>query len=523
MVQRKSGGSSKRKGVESGANGRAAEPEERCLIINAEKSLIRVAYLENGRLTELHIEQPQSAGTVGNIYKGKVVRVLPGMSAAFVDIGLDKAAFLHSKDLASAMQDISGMFDVGDDDEDRGRKRSSHRIEDHLKENQQIIVQVSKPSIGNKGARITQAISLPGRYAVYMPSFERIGVSRKIESPEERKRLRKAIADLKYDGGFIIRTAAEGVSARQLQSEAKFLVKLWDSIKRKARRKSAPVMLHQDLDVMLKMVRDLMTGEMNRLIVDDPSHHKRILKFISSYAPELKKSVELYKGDAPIFEAFHIEEEIERALSRKVWLKSGGYILIDPTEALTAIDVNTGRYVGKKNQDETILKTNLEAVEEIVYQLRLRNIGGIIIIDFIDMAPQAHRQKVYEALEEALKSDRNRSRVLQISKLGLVEMTRKRTSKSLLQSLTEPCPCCEGRGRIKSRAYLARTFLHKVEKQLKSGTKGTPVLRVNPRMAEYLRENAADRITEIERAFKVKIGIQEDPSIHVESVKISFT
>ena len=443
------------------------------ILINATPEETRVALVEHQALAELHFERARDRGIVGNIYKGKVVRVLPGMQAAFVDLGLAKAGFLHVSDFHPGVDALplvdadtlerdgdtampppaadpvgEGFADQGFDE--LGRLPAHHEpIETRLSRGDEILVQVAKEPLGSKGARITSHISLPGRHLVYLPTTNHLGVSRRIEDEEERQRLRDIVLAMKPAGaGFIIRTVCVGLSRSELQTDMRFLIDLWNRILKRSEDVSAPCQLHYDMDITLRSIRDLFTPEVEKVVVDRREDQQRILELVESFAPALTSRVELHEGPEPLFDRYGIEQAIGRALERRVWLKSGGYIVIDQTEALTTIDVNTGRYVGKYNHEETVLKTNLEAAREIVDQLRLRNIGGIIIVDFIDMMDPANQQLVMDAFDAALKHDKMRSNILKISELGLVEMTRKRTRASLPQLLTDPCPTCEGRGRI---------------------------------------------------------------------------
>ncbi|RLB31798.1 MAG: Rne/Rng family ribonuclease, partial [Deltaproteobacteria bacterium] len=412
------------------------------LVINARPHETRVALVENGTVVELHLKRGSEQELLGNIYLGKVIRVLPGMQAAFVDIGIDKPAFLYVTDVYNDVRQWEQiMLQEGDDDNNqesatpirmRFQRGSDINIEDLLKEGQDILVQVSKEPMGTKGARLTSHITLPGRHLVYMPTVDHIGISRRIEDEKERMRLKKIVQDLCPPGeGFIIRTVSERAPRDKFTSEMEFLTKLWRNIQKKRDTGSAPSILHKELTITLKAVRDLFTKEIDRLVIDSREEYQSVMEFIETFAPNLRYSVELYEGREPIFDAYGIEMEINRALDKKIWLKSGGYIVIESTEALTVIDVNTGSYVGKRNLEETIVKTNLEAVKEIAYQIRLRNIGGLIVIDFIDMNREADKEKVFYALKEALEKDKAKTAVLRMSELGLIEMTRKRTKEDI--------------------------------------------------------------------------------------------
>ncbi|HSR37089.1 MAG TPA: Rne/Rng family ribonuclease, partial [Desulfurivibrionaceae bacterium] len=479
------------------------------LVINTTSHETRIALIENGTIAELYIERSRVKGIVGNIYKGRVIRVLPGMQAAFVDIGLEKAAFLYVADVFDPLEEYEGFMDGNGkkdgasqeaDGEERPVLHPTHPIEELLQEGQELLVQVSKEPIGTKGARITSHISLPGRHLVYMPTVDHVGISRRIEDEEERERLREIVARIKPAGsGFIVRTVSEGKSEDDLIADMKYLIKLWEEVAKRKEKASAPLLIHADLDVTQKVVRDILTEDVNRIVVDAKPEYDRIVQFITTFMPKMKYSIEHYDDEEPIFDHFGLEVEISRALGRKVWLKSGGYIIIEQTEALTAIDVNTGRFVGKHNLEDTILKTNLEAVKEIAYQLRLRNIGGIIIIDFIDMEKEVNREKVFTALEEALKSDKSKTNILKISELGLVEMTRKRVRESIGRMMCEPCPYCEGRGYVKSKTTVCHEIFRELRREMLD-IRGTKVmLTVHPQVADLLYDEERRGLEELEK------------------------
>ena len=653
---------------------------KREIVINASALEVRVALLEDGSLTELYLERQQHRGLAGNIYKGKVTRVLPGMQAAFVDIGLEKAGFLHVSDFHDDIQAVGSIAEViGEDDvetypvdgdgdggdeakspqdlrdqqqlaelenleepserqtdrqndrqdeqdqrqaerpsvrqggarqavqqevqrrdvapgveenseeesiEQEGvevdrldlgdetaatsvegeadaaspaaaageagaapgtkRRRSRRRrrrggkahkrrprvheqrsrlpIEQQLHRNQEIIVQIAKEPMGTKGARLTSSISLPGRHLVYMPTSGHVGVSRRIGSAEERARLRAAVKELgRVQGGFIVRTACEGVSKREIQRDANFLTRLWGSILAKSESSPPASILYSDLDVALRTVRDLFSSEIDKLWCDDPETFERIGQFVQHYMPRLRARLTMYQGAEPIFDHFKIEPQIERALDRKVWLKSGGYLVFDQAEALTAIDVNTGRFVGKTNQDETVLRTNLEAAEEVVKQLRLRNIGGIIIVDFIDMSREADRKKVSDVLREALRRDKARTSALKISELGLVQMTRKRTRESLEELLTDTCPHCEGRRVVKSVPTLAAEVLRGIHREARRRSGDDMLLvKVHPAVARYLYDHGARDLEALERRVGIKIVLRAMEGLEPGSFELSL-
>jgi ribonuclease G len=495
------------------------------LVINADGPETRVALIESGQLVELYVERRRERGIVGNIYKGRVKRVLPGMQAAFVDIGVEKAAFLYVADVRGAPEDYRSLFLDSDIPVDKGDKKgknsSSARIEDVVKEGQEVLVQVAKAPIGTKGARSTAYVSLPGRNLVFMPTVNHVGISRRITSDKERKRLRAIIDSMRPEGaGFIVRTVAEGVSEKELRADMEFLIKLWNSILKKNQSAKAPSLLYNDLDLLLRTVRDLFTPEVDRLIVDNKSEYERLLKFVGAFMPDFTGKIELYDKREPIFDAYGLEAEIDRALQRKVMLRSGGSLVVDQGEALTAIDVNTGKFVGKKSLEETITQTNLEACKEVADQLRLRNIGGMIIVDFIDMDRQANREKVMRAFEEALKHDRAKANVTKISELGLVEMTRKRTRESLTRMLTEGCPYCEGRGFVKSKTTVCAEILRKLRRDGGSFEEDVLVVNCHPDVADLLVSVEQQYLEELEKKLHKKILIQAKRRFHLEKFEV---
>ncbi|MFQ5716275.1 MAG: ribonuclease E/G [Nitrospinales bacterium] len=489
------------------------------IIINSNPREIRVALLENHQLVELFIEHKASKGIVGNVYKGKVTRVLPGMQVAFIDIGLEKAGFLYVGDI--------DVVDFSELEEERAEKEKSLPpnnglnpedqsgalrnpsplipIQDILKEGQDIMVQVAKNPMGTKGARLTSYITLPGSRIVYMPTMNQISVSRRIEDESERQRLIDLVAETGNSGeGYIVRTAGEGG--------------------RKSESMEATCLLYEDLNLIFRSIRDLFNQDVNRLVIDSKSEYQKCLEFCSTYLPHLVDKVELYDDRVPIFDYYGVEMEINRALGRKIWLKSGGYIAIDHTEALVAIDVNTGKFVGQSDPEETILKTNLEAVKEIVYQLRLRNIGGIIVLDFIDMAREESKEIVWNTLYQELKSDRYRTKILKISEIGLVEMTRKRVRGSLSQTLTDSCFYCEGKGYIKSPITISNEILRGI-KQLagNNSEKKTVSVRVHPAVYSMIFEEESAYLSEMEKQYNIEISVQKDPKLHQEKYYLAMT
>jgi ribonuclease G len=494
------------------------------LVINTTSHETRVALLEGGHIAELYIERERERGIVGNIYKGRVIRVLPGMQAAFVDIGLGKAAFLYVADVLDEMEQVERSIE-GDEqltDQEVTEPVPLPPIENLLHEGQELLVQISKEPIGTKGARITSHISLPGRHLVYMPTVDHVGISRRIESEDERERLRRIVEQMRAPGtGFIVRTVSEGKSEEDLRLDMEFLVGLWESLSRGLDEAGAPTLVHSDLDVTSKVLRDILTEDVQRIIVDNLDEYNKILRFLRTFMPRLNFCVELFKEDEPIFDAYGLEVEISRALGRKVWLKSGGSIVIDQTEALTAIDVNTGRYVGKHNLEDTILKTNLEAVREIAFQLRLRNIGGLIIIDFIDMEKETHREKVHATLEDALKGDKNKSNILKISELGLVEMTRKRVRESIGRTLCEPCSYCEGNGYVKARLTVIYEILRELHREMTDLPAGQITLLAHPEIAGLLVDEERIGLDALEERYGRAVAINPRPGFHIEQFEIA--
>ena len=499
------------------------------LIINVTLGETRIARLENGVVTELTIERTREGGIVGNIYKGKVVRVMPGMQAAFVEIGLDRTAFLHAsdvaRDLARFEEEENSTRAAREEEEPPGRggrrPRGGRAIESVLQDGREVLVQVEKEPMGTKGARVTSHVSLPGRYLVYMPTVEHVGVSRRIDDPRERGRLKEMMRKVKKGpGGFIVRTVSSGVTEREFADDVSYLTKTWSEVEKNAASAKAPALIHAELDVLSRAVRDLFTPDIDRVVVDSKEAQDHICEFVSRFMPKGKKAVELYEGTDPIFDAFGIEIEITRALGHKVWLKSGGYIIVEQTEALTAIDVNTGRFVGRRKVDETILKTNLEAVKEIVYQLRLRSIGGIIIIDFIDMERVSDRNKVYNALKEALKGDRARTTITKISELGLVEMTRKRTREDLRRQLTNTCPYCEGKGYLKSPTTICYEVFREICREVPEIKGKQAVVYCHPSVASVLYDEERAQLEQLESRFAKRIQVKSVSDYHLEQFDV---
>jgi ribonuclease G len=503
------------------------------LIINAASFEIRTALIEYGNLVEFHLERPAEKGLVSNIYKGVVKRVLPGMQAAFVDIGLERTGFLYVDDVTVKKnggnreipcdQDENGGQCCGDSDPTNivSSHSSGLSIDELLSEGQEILVQICKDPIGTKGARLTCNITLPCRNVVFMPMTDHIGISRKIEDEETRQKLKDIIEELRPAGtGFIVRTVGEKASQHDLEADMEFLLHLWDEVKDNSANSPVPSLVYEDLDITLRTVRDIFSADVDRLIVDDRKVYERILKFVETFAPHLRSRVGLYEEKTPIFDAYGIEMDINRALDKKIWLRCGGYIIIETTEALTVVDVNTGRFVGKSDLEDTIFKTNMEAVREIAYQLRLRNIGGIIIIDFIDMEEEAHRDELVRALKEAAKKDKSRVNILKVSEFGLVQMTRKRSSEDLSSVLCEPCHYCHGDGIIKSRRTVCYEILRKIMIKAGKMSGNNVTVSVNPQVAAIMLREESSTVHELEDGVGKRITVVPDHDLHIEKYEI---
>lgn len=494
------------------------------IIINAELGETRVALLEDKQFAELQIERERDKSVVGNVVKGRVSRVLPGMQAAFVDIGLEKAAFLYVGDyFESTLEtgETDGERPRGGRGRGRGGRNAPPKIDTVLHEGKEIIVQIAKEPIGTKGARITSSISIPGRHLVLTPWSRRVGVSRRIGSDKERRRLREIVERLRPKNlGFIIRTAGDGVREADLEADIRYLATVWAAIQHRNAETNGPAILYSEHDLPLRVVRDLAGHDTKRIVTDDKALYEQIQSFVDRFVADPKPSVEHYDEGLPIFERFGLESQIHANLERKVWLKSGGSLVIDKSEALTAIDVNTGRFVGKRDLEETVLKTNLEAVQEVVHQLRFRNLGGLIIVDLIDMESASNREKVYRAFQEALRADKARTNILKISELGLVEMTRKRTRENLVQTLCEPCSYCEGRSYVLSRESVAFRVLREIRKHLPKLRDRGVAVAVNPHVAEELLGRSKAALAELGEAIGKDIEIRARPGMHQEQYEL---
>lgn len=514
---------------------------EKKLILNDTRNETRVALLEDGVLAEFYVERGSDTSIMGNIYKGRINRVLPGMQAAFVDIGLERAAFLYVADVLDPSRELEDSIEelpkdsigdlpaapIGIVTEDRSpyeRPEEKYAsIDELLVEGQEILVQVTKEPIGTKGARVTSYISLPGRYLVYMPGAGHIGISRKIEDEAERERLKNIVVSNIPEGeGFIIRTASMDADEGELKSDMNSLLKAWDKVKAKVNKARPMSLVHQDIDITLRAIRDMLSPDIKEVVIDSPKGYEKIMSFMKNFMISNKGQITLYEQREPIFDHYDIEIEIDDILGEKVWLKSGGYIIIETTEALTVIDVNTGKFTGKKNLEDTILKTNLESAREVAYQLRLRNIGGIIIIDFIDMMRQEDKDKVYNTLEEALKKDRSVTRLTEISDLGLLEMTRKRIRNNIVKVMCKPCEYCEGRGYLKSKESISLDILRCIEKEAFAIKAEEVIVQVHPEISDILLDSLFIDIEELGKKCATSIIVKPVSSLHMEDYHINL-
>jgi ribonuclease G len=496
------------------------------IAITVAREETRVAVLDNGVVTDLFGDRAKYKDFVGNIYKGRVAKVLPGMQAAFVDIGLEKAAFMHVSDLSMDAEPGDTLVDADEDDKDgdelRPKRESSKPIEQLLTEGQELTVQISKGPIGTKGPRVTSYVSLPGRYLVFMPNVEHIGVSRRIARDEERARLKDIMKRLRHPGcGYIVRTVSEGVKEEELRSDVEFLHVLWQDIREKRDQQPAPALLHTDLSLSFRVVRDLFGKKVDRLWIDSREEYEAVRDFVQRFSPEQTSRIHFYDKDESLFDYLGVEQEMARALSRKVWLKSGGYLVIDHTEAMTVIDVNTGRFVGKRDQEETILRNNLEAAKEVAYQIKLRGIGGIIIVDFIDMEREKNRERVYHALVDAMASDKARTRISRISDLGLIEISRERVREDLLRSLSEPCRYCDGRGYTKSPPTVAYEIFREIRRIGKSNEQQRIVVGAHPSVAGLLQDEERQGLEALERECSAKVIVMPDEQLHLEQYDLA--
>ena len=485
------------------------------ILINITPTETRVATVENGMLQEIHIERSAAKGIAGNIYKGKVVRVLPGMQAAFVDIGLERTAFIHASDFLQV--DAEGR---------EQRRAETPDILSLAREGQSLVVQVTKDPMGTKGARLTTELSVPSRYLVFLPHHRHIGISQRIDGEEERNQMRSLIEQcvaaegMSELGGFIMRTAAEGIGEPELAADMRYFKRLWAALQRKIKERSAPAIIYEDLPLHMRTMRDLVRPELEKIRIDSRENFQSLSEFANDYIPELKNRIEYYPGGRPIFDLYSVEDEIQKALGRKVDLKSGGYLIIDQTEAMTTIDVNTGGFVGHRNLEETIYKTNLEAATSLARQLRVRNLGGIIIIDFIDMKDVEHRRQVHRTLEKAMESDYAKTVITGVSELGLVEMTRKRTRESLEHVMCEDCPVCQARGSIKTAETICYEIFREILREARAYDTDKLLVLASQSVVDRLLDEESDAVGDLEEFIDKSIQFQVEAAYHQEQFDV---
>ncbi len=495
------------------------------LIVSHHPQETKVALVEDGVVAEVSVERESGRSVVGNLYKGRVNRVLPGMQSAFVDAGLERDAFLYVSDVLEEEFDPFQTMEeekMAETEREIVRaKAKNHSIDELLTEGQEVLVQVAKEPIGTKGARITSYVSLPGRLLVFMPTVDHLGVSRKIESSEERARLRQLIQNnRKIGGGYIVRTAVIGKDDEAILADMRFLENQWTEIRRKAESAKAPAVIHRDLGLVFKLIRDMLSLEFSAIRIDSEKLYDEVVDFVKQIQPQMLHRVKLYSKNYPIFDEYGVQAEIDRALKSKVWLKSGGYIVINQTEALVAIDVNTGRYTGSKRLEDTITRINLEAIKEIVHQIRLRDLGGIIVIDFIDMEERRNQQKVFADLEEELKNDRSPTKTIQINEFGLMVLTRKRVKKSLERTLSQPCPYCQGSARVKSATTIGYEILDHVRRKASELPQDGAMLQVHPEVGRALQKGEAPVLDEIRSILGARTEIKPMASFHHEQFEL---
>lgn len=541
------------------------------ILINVTPQETRVAVVENGVLQDVFIERTRKRGLVGNIYKGRVARILPGMQAAFVEMGLERAAFLHASDVQPAKpagtapaytgsakpwalraltepvrtelgaapvsgdeggvdEDLHALLEVSGKSADAEfefkNKRPVEAIGALLREGQEILIQVVKDPLGTKGARLTMHVSIPSRYVVFMPGTQHVGISQKIEDEQERVRLKNIVGAFMQAtgaGGYILRTAAEGVSEEELRADMEFLRKLWLSIDERGHTEAAPALIHEDLPLAMRTLRDLVREDVEKLRIDSRETYQRVMKFAAKFIAEMAARIEHYPGERPIFDLYGVEDEIQKALDRKVQLKSGGHLIIDQTEALTTIDVNTGAYVGHRNLEETIFTTNLEAAQSIARQLRVRNLGGIIIIDFIDMQDPNHRRQVLRALEKSLERDHAKTHISGVSALGLVEMTRKRTRESLQHILCEPCPACKARGSLKTAETVCYEIFREILRAARQFEAQKYLVLASQEVVDMLLDEESTSVAELEEFIGKPIRLQVESLYTQEQYDVVLT
>jgi ribonuclease G len=471
------------------------------ILINVTPQESRAAVLENGMLQELFIERTSSRGLVGNIYRGKVIRVLPGMQAAFINIGRERSAFLHAAEVLPFTEDLTDK-----------EKQPIPDITELLHDGETVTVQVIKDELGTKGARLTTHLTIPSRYLVLMPDNSHIGISQRIEKEKERLRLKEILTNSDQNkSGYIVRTAAEGASKEELVRDSEFLLKLWDRIKLKIQKTKAPSLVHEDLVLALRFVRDLVPTDVEKIRIDSEVTYQKLSEFLNDFIPTLSPCLEHYNGERPLFDLFNVEDDIEKSLHRKVPLKSGGYLIIEQTEAMVTIDVNTGSFVGYRNLEDTIFKTNLEAASSLARQLRLRNLGGMIIIDFIDMKDEEHKRQVIRTLEKALDKDHAKTHISDLSALGLVQMTRKRDRESLEHLLCEPCKTCDSKGSIKTAQTICYEILRELHRSAKAYEAKQYLVLATQEVVDRMQDEETNHLAELEALINKPVRFQAEP------------
>lgn len=504
---------------------------KKVILINSIAEEVRIAITEDGKLAEFFLDTPDKERNVGNIFLGKVGKVIPGIRAAFIDLGFQQDAFLHFSDIGDSLEEYSSIIgddsDVEEDDEEDEPPATNHKEDYHrnnspnLERGQDIIVQITKEPVGNKGFRVTSKVSIPGRYLVLIPFEKKIGLSKKIYNPKEKRRLRSIVrTNLPKGFGIIIRTVAAGQDENLIKDDLNNLLKIWEEIQTKLKSASSPYLLYKDVSTTSSVVRDLLKEDISKVIVDSKKIYKEIKTYTDDTSPEFSDKIELYNGDQPLFDVYNIEKQIEESLQRKVWLKNGGYIIIEPTEAMTVVDVNSGKYAKHRDQEVNSLNTNLESAKEIVRQIRLRDIGGIIVIDFIDQYDEKNRRRLYEEVRKEFKNDRAKSTILPVSEFGLVEITRQRIRQNIIHSISDLCPMCRGTGHVQSKS----TFMNRMERWLRRYKGGNNdlsiVLKINPFIKNYLTEGFISKITKIKIKNFLFIRLQEDETLALDEFKV---
>lgn len=495
------------------------------ILINAEPMEKRVAVLEEGALEEFYVERSTPPPVLGNVYKGKVASVVPGIRAAFVDLGLGKNGFLYLSDIVSPTPEVAEMVRMEEGERAQPKPLtggSRPRIQDLVRVGQEILVQVIKEPIGTKGPRLTTHLTLPGHFLVLLPMDATFGISKRVDDPKERERLRTLIRGLRRpsDIGVVVRTAAEGASRRQLARDLRFLLALWKRIKARSVRAQPPSLVHEEYNLPLRVVRDGLTDDVKRIVVDSKEEFHQLHRFLAQTEPQMRSRVELYRADVSLFEKRGLEKEIEKIYNRKVELPGGGTVVFEQTESLVAIDVNSGRSVGKRNLEETAYAVNMEAAKEIPRQIRLRDLGGILIIDFIDMNSQSHRQRVFNQLQTFMRKDRAKKNLIFLSEFGLVEMTRQRVRRSLESVSFQECPTCQGRGKIRSALTVSILCLRQIKRAFQGSSKRVVEVTVHPDLAARLFNEDRESLTAIEKQFRGRVVVKADPTVHLEVLKV---